>query len=377
MNPVRALVGRRETRLALAIWVALPTLFLFFNLTLAVDPAAHVNQVRLGAVVLDAGVTTPQGQVAVGPKIVGMFQERLGAEVVPFPSEEALRDGVLARDVEGGIVVPAGATASLQGGQVVELRVVRSDANDQFTNSFTANLASSLGPTLNAMLPAVLAGTPPAPLVTVATDTVAATTDFRFPALPGFLLLPLWIASVAFAALLARAGDTVRSAGSVVRTGVGEVVLVAVGAASTAVVVTLDIALFTWHWDLDFLGLFGFLWLALTAIGWLLLGTVRTFGIVLGAALGVLALFLQQPISGANYPPSFAPDVVRWAEPIAPLRYLVEGIRDILIGGSTLPDMVTAVVVLAIAGLVLVGIGTARLELMSRRHPAAGAPVAA
>jgi hypothetical protein len=44
MNPVRALIGRRETRAALAIWAALPTLFLFFNLTLAVDPSAHIDQ---------------------------------------------------------------------------------------------------------------------------------------------------------------------------------------------------------------------------------------------------------------------------------------------------------------------------------------------
>jgi putative membrane protein len=149
-----------------------------------------------------------------------------------------------------------------------------------------------------------------------------------------------------------------------------------VGAAVTAAVVTLDVALFSWHWDIDFLGLFTFLWLACTAVGWLLLGTVRTFGLVLGALLGVVALFLQQPISGAAYPPAFAPEIVRWAEPIAPLRYFVEGIRDVLIGGSTLPDMAIALVVIALVGLVLVVIGSARLELLARRHPPAAAPVA-
>ena len=377
MNAMRALVGRRETRAAVVIWLAVPTLFLLFNLTLAVDPSAHLDKVSLGAVVLDTGVTTPQGQVAVGPKLVGALEQRLGVQMVPYPTEQALRDAVLARQVAGGIVIPDGATANLQGGQPVELRVVRSDAGDQFTNSLTANLAASLGPTLNTVLPAMLAGTQPAdPLVTVATDTVATTPDFRFPALAGFLLLPLWMASVAFAVLLSRAGDAVRTVRGLVATAIAEVAVTVVGAAVTAAVVTLDVALFSWHWDIDFLGLFAFLWLACTAVGWLLLGTVRTFGLELGALLGVVALFLQQPISGAAYPPAFAPEIVRWAEPIAPLRYFVEGIRDVLIGGSTLPDMAIALVVIALAGLVLVVIGSGRLELLARRHPPAAAPVA-
>jgi uncharacterized phage infection (PIP) family protein YhgE len=376
MSTLRALAGRRETRAALIIWLALPTVFLFFSLLLAVDPSAHLAQLKLGAVVLDAGVTTPQGQVAVGPKLIGALEERLGVQVVPYPTEEALRSAVLDRNVGGGIVIPDGATASLQGGRPVELRVVRSDADDQFTNQFTASLATSLGPTLNAVLPAMLAGTAPTPLVTVTADTLATTPDFRFPALAGFLLLPLWIASVAFAALLSLAGNTVRPASGAVRTGLAEVVVTAVGAAVTGAVVTLDIALFSGRWNIDFAALFGFFWLACTGIGWLLLGTIRTFGLVLGAVLGVCALFLQQPISGATYPPSFAPEVVRWAEPIAPLRYLVEGMRDVLIGGTTLADMFAALVVLGLAGLVLVGIGMARLELLARRNPPAAAPAA-
>lgn len=378
MNAFRGLAGRFEARAALAVWLVVPTLFLFFNLTLAVDPSANLDKVSLGAAVLDPGVTTPQGQVAVGPKLVGALGQRLGVQVVPYPTEEALRNAVLAREVGGGIVVPEGATASLQAGQPLELRIVRSDADDQFTNAFTSGLATSLGPTLNAMLPAMLAGTQPAtPLVTVATDSVATTPDFRFPALAGFLLLPLWMAGVAFAVLVTRAGDAARSANGLVPTGIAEVVVAAVGAALTAAVVTVDVALFSWHWDLDFLGLFGFLWLACTAVAWLLLGTIRALGLVLGAVLGVFALFLQQPISGAAYPPAFAPEVVRWAEPIAPLRYLVEGLRNVLIGGSTLPDMVLALAGFAVAGLVLVGIGMARLQLLSRRQPTATAPLAA
>jgi hypothetical protein len=376
MRTLRALAGRRETRVALVIWLALPTIFLFFNLLLAVDPSVHLSQLKLGAVVLDAGVTTPQGQVAVGPKLTGALEERLGVEMVPYPTEQALREAVLARTVGGGIVIPDGATAGLQGGQTVELRVVRSDADDQFTNSFTAGLATSLGATLNAVLPAMLAGTAPIPLVTVTADTLATTPDFRFPALAGILLLPLWLASVAFAVLLSLGGNAIRPTKGAVRTGLAEVAAVVVGASLTGAVVTFDIALFSGHWDIDFVSLFGFLWLACTAVGWLLLGTIRSFGLVLGAVLGVCALFLQQPISGATYPPAFAPEAVRWAEPIAPLRYLVEGMRDVLIGGTTLTDMGAALVVIGLAGLALVGIGMARLELLSRRDTTVAAPAA-
>ena len=187
MHPFRALIHRREARAALAVLVGLPTLFLFFNLTLAVDPAANVDRLRLGAVVLDTGVTTPEGQVSIGPQLVGALQERLGAEVMTYPTADSLRDAVLRREVGGGLVVPAGATARLRTGEGIELTVVRSDANDPFTNSFTASLASSLAATLNAVLPGQLAGTPTEPLVTVAADTVAISPDYRFATLPGFI----------------------------------------------------------------------------------------------------------------------------------------------------------------------------------------------
>ncbi|HKZ92388.1 MAG TPA: hypothetical protein VJZ50_09630, partial [Candidatus Limnocylindrales bacterium] len=189
MNTFRALMGRREARAALVIWLVMPTIFLFFNLSLAVDPAAHMSQLRLGAVVLDDGVATPQGQRPVGPQLLGTLHERLGAEIVPYPSEAELRDGVLGRHVAGGIVIPAGMTALLQANQEVELTLVRSDANDQFSNSFTANLAPSLEASLNAMLPALQSGTLASPLVNIAASNVAPTADVRYATMPGFLLL--------------------------------------------------------------------------------------------------------------------------------------------------------------------------------------------
>ncbi|OGO57675.1 MAG: hypothetical protein A2V85_02930 [Chloroflexi bacterium RBG_16_72_14] len=377
MHPFRALIHRREARAALAVLVGLPTLFLFFNLTLAVDPAANVDRLRLGAVVLDTGVTTPEGQVSIGPQLVGALQERLGAEVMTYPTADSLRDAVLRREVGGGLVVPAGATARLRTGEGIELTVVRSDANDPFTNSFTASLASSLAATLNAVLPGQLAGTPTEPLVTVAADTVAISPDYRFATLPGFLLLPLWIASLAFAVLLARAGDHARETAGAARAGVAEALFATLAAAVAGAVIAVDVALFTWRWDVNLIGLFALLWLALTAVTWLMVGAVRVFGVALGAGLGVVALFLQQPVSGATYPPAFAPEVVRWAEPIAPLRYLVEGVRDLLVGGSTLGDMAVALAWFAVAGLVAVAAGIARLALRSRSQRAAGAPMPA
>lgn len=95
-----------------------------------------------------------------------------------------------------------------------------------------------------------------------------------------------------------------------------------------------------------------------------------------GALLGICALFLQQPISGAAFPADFAPDAVRWAEPIAPLRYLVEGLRDVLIGGSTRADMAVALACFAVVGLVLVGLGMARLSYVTR-HRTVAAPLPA
>jgi hypothetical protein len=381
MDTFHDLVARREARAALAVWLLLPTIFLFFNLTLAVNPAAHIDRLSLGAVVLDAGAKTPSGGAAAAPTLVAALAERLGARVVPYADEASLRAAVLDRAVIGGIVVPAGTSAALASGGSVELRIVRSDANDPFSNGFTANLAVSLGPVLNAALPSLLAGSPIPPTVTVVADGVAPAPDFRFATLPGTLLLPAWIAAVAFAVLVARAGNAVRSAGdgarSVARTAAAEATLVVVAAGVIALVITADAALFAWTTDFDVPGMFALSWLAFAAIGWLLLGTVRTFGVALGAGLGIVALFVQQPVSGAAYPSTFAPDAVAWLEPIAPLRYLVEGMRDALIGGSTLGGMAVALAWIALAGLALVAVGAGRSEWAGRRVPAVGAPASA
>jgi ABC-type polysaccharide/polyol phosphate export permease len=85
----------------------------------------------------------------------------------------------------------------------------------------------------------------------------------------------------------------------------------------------------------------------------------------------VLALFVQQPVSGAAFPPAFAPDSVRWLTDISPLRYMVEGVRNLLIGGSTTPEMAWGLALLAGAGLLLVAGGIARLAFIpGKQHMA-------
>jgi hypothetical protein len=362
MSTLTSLLHQRQARAAIGVWVLIPTVFLFFALALAVDPAANVDHVRVGVAVLDEGVETPDGTLSVGARVGEGLAAGLGVETVPYPSEIALREAILARDVSLGIVAPAGMTQALVAGGSAQLQVVRSDANDVFTNNLSNSIAGQLSANLNATLPALLQGqSPTPPLVTVTTDTVAVTTDARFPSMLGTMLLPLWMAGVAFAVLLSEAGNAIRATRGAVRSGLAELAVAAVAAGVVAAVITADVALFTWRSDLDLAGLFGILWLGLLAIAWILVGTVRLFGIAAGAVLGVTALFLQQPISGAAFPASFAPDSVRWLEPVAPLRYLVEGVRNVLIGGSTTPDMAAALALLAAGGFILALGGMARL----------------
>jgi hypothetical protein len=371
MDALKQLLHRREARAALAVWTIVPALFLFFATTLAVDPAANLDELRLGAAIVDTGVTTPEGEVAIGPRLVEGLETQMGLEVTTYDTEAALRDAIDSREVGAGIVVPDGATQALMTGRPIELGVIRTDANDPFTNAFTANLAGQLEANLNAVLPTMLPGAePPAPpLVTVAADTIATTADFRFATVMAALLLPLWMAAVAFSALLSRAGDAIRRSAGAAGSAASEMVVAIVGAGVVAAVLVIGLATFTWNWEIDLIGLFGFGWLGLTAIAFLLLGAVRAFGLEIGAILGVLALFVQQPVSGAAFPSTMAPDVVAWAEPVAPLRYLVEGMRNLLIGGSTTPDMALALSVIGVVGLGLALIGYGRLAVV-RRQPA-------
>ena len=371
MEALKQLLHRREARAAVAAWTIVPTLFLFFATTLAVDPAANLDELRLGAAIEDTGVTTPAGEVAIGPRLVEGLETQMGIDVTTYDTDAALRDAIDARDVAAGIVVPEGATQALMAGGPVELGVVRTDANDPFTNAFTANLAGQLSANLNAVLPTMLPGAePPAPpLVTVAADTIAAADDFRFVTVMAALLLPLWMAGIAFSALLSRAGDAIRRTAGTVATAASELTVAIAGAGVVAAALVIGLAAFTWNWEIDLLGTFGFAWLGLTAIAFLLFGAIRAFGLEIGAALGVLALFVQQPVSGATFPAAMAPDWVAWAEPIAPLRYFVEGMRNLLIGGSTTPDMVLALSVIGLVGLGLALIGYGRL-VVPRREPA-------
>jgi uncharacterized phage infection (PIP) family protein YhgE len=365
------LFAEREARAAIGLWALIPTLFLFFAITLAVDPPTQLDKVRLGVAVLDAGVQTPQGQVSVGARLAAGLGEEVPVQVVQFATEAELREAVLGRDVSGGIVFPADMTRNLQGGQPVQLRVVKSDGNDPFTNTLLNNLSTQLGANLNAALPALLGGEPAPPLVSVASDPVAASPDFRFGIIPGTLVLPIWIATVAFSALMSRAGDRVRRRFGALQVGALEAGATVAGAFIVAGIITLDIALFAWHWELDYVGLWGFLWLGLVASAWLIQGTIRLVGLELGALLGVLALFVQQPVSGAAFPPAFAPDSVRWLTDISPLRYMVEGVRNLLIGGSTTPEMAWGLALLAGAGLLLVAGGIARLAFIpGKQHMA-------
>jgi hypothetical protein len=370
MSAIRSLFAQREASGALAVWALIPTLFLFFAITLAVDPSTQINKVKLGVAVLDAGVQTPQGAMSIGAKLLSGLHGQVPVQVVQFQAESALKAAVLAREVSGGVVFPENMTGNLRAEQPVALRIVKNDGNDPFTNAFMTNISTQLATNLNAALPALLGGKPVQPLVSTADSKVAVSTDFRFGTIPAVLVLPLWIATLAFSVLLSRAVDKARLASGL---GITQAALVqlgtaAIGAAIVAAVITLDIGLFTWRWDLDFPGLFGFLWLGLAASSWLLQGTIRLLGFEVGALTGLLALFFQQPVSGAAFPPAFAPDTVRWIESIAPLRYMVEGLRDLLIGGSTMPDMTFALAALAGAGLLLFGAGVVRMAIVPGRQ---------
>src|SRR3954467_8380893 len=213
MSAFHALFARREAKAALAVWALLPTLFLFFTILLAVDPSTKLDRVRLGVASLDAGVQTPQGTMAIGTRLIEGMRQQAHFEIAQYRSEAALRDAVLAHDVSGGIVFPPEMTKDVQTKQPVAVRVVRSDANDPFTNAFITNLTAQLSTNINAAVSQLASGQPgaaqlSAPAITVTPENVAATTDFRFPTLPATMLLPLWIATLAFAVLMSRAGDS-------------------------------------------------------------------------------------------------------------------------------------------------------------------------
>ena len=376
MNTIKSLLRRRETRTGVAAWTIVPAVFLFFAVTMAVNPADNIDRLELGAAVMDRGVETAQGEMAIGPRLLEGLGTQLGLEITPFQDGRELRDAVDAREVAGGIVVPSGSTERLLAGQPIELQVVRTDANDPFTNAFTANLANQLATQLNAQLEVLLPGgeAPTPARVSVATTTVAQADDFRLPSVIGAMLLPLWVSGLAFSAMVSRAGDALRRTAGTGRTVAAELAVATVAAGVVATVLTVGLWSIAAQSEMNVVGLFAFSWTALAATAFLMIGAIRAIGLEAGVLLGVLALFIQQPVSGASFPAAMAPDAVRWAEAVAPMRYMVEGVRNLLVGGSTTIDMAVALSVIGAVGLVLAGVGVARLSLTRRQHSASVQP---
>src|SRR5689334_8265534 len=107
MSAIHSVFAQREARMALAIWAIIPTIFLFFTITLAVDPSTQLSKVRVGVAILDKGVQTPNGNMVVGSQLVQGLHKQAPFQLIQFPTENELRNALLSRQIAGGLIFPA------------------------------------------------------------------------------------------------------------------------------------------------------------------------------------------------------------------------------------------------------------------------------
>ena len=381
---LRQFMRHRLTRFGVVAPLLVVSAYLLFDLTGAADEAAHLDKVRVGVASLDHGLETPFGPISLADLAVGEMDERADFQVVFAATAEELRDDVLARDVAIGFVFPEDFTANVLGGTPTEVGVLRSEANDAFTNAFSRTLvmqwqanfdqvASTIGD-----LGSGGGGLPgeQAPLIEAREEVVAPIPNFRLSKLPMQIPFPFWAAIIVLAVLVSMAGRQIASErGSDPWTiTLGQVAVAAVGTCLLAFVMMLDIALFAWEWSIRYVPLWAFMWLTAMSGVLLIFGIIRLAGVVAGLIVSLPLLLIDQIVGGGAAPGSFAPAVYRWLEALVPMRYFTEGFRNILFGGTTSGSMMVALGAIGLVGVLLLIVGTVRAAFAAQKEAVAEPP---
>ena len=381
---LRQFMHHRLTRFGVVAPLLVVSAYLLFDLTGAADEAAHLDKVRVGVASLDRGLETPFGPISLADLAVGEMDERADFQVVFAATAEELRDDVLARDVAIGFVFPEDFTANVLGGTPTEVGVLRSEANDAFTNAFSRTLvmqwqanfdqvASTIGD-----LGSGGGGLPgeQAPLIEAREEVVAPIPNFRLSKLPMQIPFPFWAAIIVLAVLVSMAGRQIASErGSDPWTiTLGQVAVAAVGTCLLAFVMMLDIALFAWEWSIRYVPLWAFMWLTAMSGVLLIFGIIRLAGVVAGLIVSLPLLLIDQIVGGGAAPGSFAPAVYRWLEALVPMRYFTEGFRNILFGGTTSGSMMVALGAIGLVGVLLLIVGTVRAAFAAQKEAVAEPP---
>jgi len=382
---LRQFMHHRLTRFGVVAPLLVVSAYLFFDLTGAADEAAHLDKVRVGVANLDRGLETPIGTVSLASLAVAEMDERAPFKVESRATAEELRDGVLARDVAIGFVFPEDFTANVLGGTPTEVRVFRSEANDAFTNAFTRTLVMEWQANFDQVATTIGklgsgGGGLPAEetaLIEAREEVVAPVPNFRLSKLPMQITFPFWTAIIVLAVLIAMAGRQItsdRGGSDPWAITLAQVAVAAVATCLLAIVMVVDIALFSWEWSIRYVPLWAFTWLTAISGALLILGVIRLAGLAAGLIVSLPLLLIHQIVGGGTAPGSFAPAVYRWLEGLVPMRYFTEGFRNVLFGGTTSGRMMVALGAIALIGILLLAVGTVRAALMAQRDVSAEPP---
>jgi len=371
------------TRWALGLPPLIVTAFLFFNLTGASDGTAHLDKIKVAVTDLDRGIETPIGTISLASVAVAQFEEQAPFDIISSDSAEDLRDDVLGRRAALGFVFPEDFTEKVLGGEQAEVQVLRSEANDAFTNGVAMGLVREWQANLDRVASSVadlgsggsfIPGLEPSAIVATE-EVIAPIPNFRLEKLPMEILFPFWGSTIVMAAFILLAGREVASrfrqsepwAISTVQIG-----LALSGTALLSLVMVLGIAFFAWEWSLKYIPLWSFMWLTAASSTLVLLGFMRCVGLVIGLIVSTPFLLIQQIVGGGVVPGSWAPPVYRWLESLVPMRYFTEGFRNILFGDTTTGSMVIALGSIALIGLGMLVLGTIRDAMTAQDQEPAG-----
>ena len=378
---LRQFVHHRWIRFGVVAPLLVVTSFLFFDLTGAADEVAHLDKVVIGVTELDRGLETPFGTVSLASLAVSEMAERAPFQLVFPATEEELREDVLARRVSIGFVFPEDFSEKVLGQEPTEVRVIRSEANDAFTNAFSQALVMQWQSSFDQVAATIGSlgsggGALPgqdAPLIQAREEIVAPIPNFRLSKLPMKILFPFWAAILVLASFVSMAARDIASRRryDAWKITVGQVAVAAVATSLLAAVMVVDISLFAWEWSIRYVPLWAFMWLTGISGAVLVLGIARLVNLIVALSACLPLLLIDQIVAGGAAPGNFAPAVYRWLEGFVPMRYFTEGFRNILFGGTTSGRMMTALGTIALIGVLLLVAGTIRAALMAQPEASA------
>jgi len=311
-----------KNKINMKIMAPFIAILITFAISLVLFPVVKgaVKDLPITVVSLDQGVTTPQGEVNLGPKVVAGITAKLEAamasqarapiKVIEITNQKMLDNAFKDRDIYAAIVIPKDFTALQLAGETPAIKVIIDEGQSKAIATVLSTLLTSLSSKSEV------------PLTMEYLHKVDSDMSNGNANMYAFMLA--WIATQVCSIVLARGFQDERA--QTIASKIKQISMAAVTAIVIAASVTF-ILKYEFSLGIEFGTTFGYLSIAVFCLMMLILG-VMSWSFIGGLIIFVLLMLLGLVASNMPYEilPTFWQNYVY---PWIPMRFMSDGIKEI------------------------------------------------